>query len=144
MTILEVSFRDMEGNKIIERSIREKVRKLVEAFPGVGCCRITLEEQRKLQRPGKRYRIHIAMTLSEREFVAARESKESEIHELLARFLTDTFSRARRVLREHTKRSREGIETASDTQPRAGRETIPPEGTRFPGDDGRGETGCHA
>ncbi len=116
MTILEVSFRDMEGDRSVERSIREKVRKLVEAFPRIGFCRITLEEQQRRQRSGKRYRIHIAMTLPERDFVVARESKESEIHEPLARVLRETFSRARRVLREHTKRQRQEIGGPSDGQ----------------------------
>jgi len=114
MTILEVSFREMEGDKSVERTIREKVRKLVEAFPRIGICRITLEGRQRRQRSGKRYRIRIVMALPEREFVVAGESKGSEVCEPLTRVLADTFSRARRVLREHTKRLREEIEMASD------------------------------
>ncbi|MEN6615565.1 MAG: HPF/RaiA family ribosome-associated protein [Syntrophorhabdus sp.] len=114
MAILEVSFRDLEKNDSIERSIQDKMGKLEEMFPELNSARIALEQPQKHQRSGSPYRIRLHLTVPGKEYVVKRESGEGDMHVPINRVIADAFDAAERVLKDHSAKLRGKIKAPSE------------------------------
>ena len=114
MAILEVSFRDIEKNDGIDRSIRDNVGKLEEVFPELVSVRIAVEKPQKHQRSGNPYRIRVHMAVPGKEYVVKRESGEGDMHVPINRVIADAFAAARRILKDHSAKQRGEIKAPAE------------------------------
>ncbi len=114
MAILEVSFRDIEKNDSIERSIRDRVGKLEETSPELVSVRIAIEQPQKHQRSGSPYRVRLHVTVPGHEYVIKREPGEGDMHVPVNRVIADAFAAAKRVLKDHSAKQRGEIKAPSE------------------------------
>ena len=99
---VEISFKDVSRNSVIDSLIREKVVKLEKICVRMTSCRITVEQSQHHQRKGNPYRVVIEMMVPPgHEIVAGEQSNKGEA---LPSVIRKAFHAAQRQLKELTER----------------------------------------
>jgi len=114
--ILEVHYRNVEKTPSIEDLIQKKMTKLQQVSADVTSCRVSIEKPQQHQRAGNPYRVRLDLKAPGQEIVVTRESSKGDMHDSLAKVLTDGFTAARRQLREYMKRKQGEIKVHREQQ----------------------------
>ena len=92
---LQITARDFELSPAIEAVIKEKVEKLDKFYDRIIRFKVVLESPHRSKRKGRRYHVHIDISVPGEELVVRREP-----HEDLAVAIREAFEAAKRQLQE--------------------------------------------
>ena len=111
---LEITYRNVRKDNVIEALIFEKSSKLEQVCGYIAGCRIAIERPQKHQRSGSSYRVRLDITVPpSNELVVKREAGEGEMHEELSTVIRKVFGSARRKLRKYKEVQRGEVKTHS-------------------------------
>ncbi|QDU39784.1 Cold shock protein CspB [Maioricimonas rarisocia] len=120
MTIpLELSFRNLDHDPVIEEEIRGYVAKLEEFFDRITSCKVIVEAPHQRHRQGNLFQVRIRLAVPRTEIVVDRASGSSPAHEDLHVAVRDAFKSARRQLQDYVRKLRG--EVKSHEEPPQGR-----------------------
>ncbi|MBD3161343.1 MAG: HPF/RaiA family ribosome-associated protein [Candidatus Eisenbacteria bacterium] len=104
---LELSFRRVDMTDEIEELIRDQAGKLEQVHDSLVSCRVAVERDQKAPKRGNPYRVRLDIRVPPgQEIIVRRESSQGEIHEELTQVIRESFSSARRQLRELNEKQR--------------------------------------
>lgn len=113
---LEISYRNVQKNEVLDEFIRKQCATLGKVFYRISSCRIAVEKPQKHQRSGNPYRVRLAISVPPgHELVIRREVGEGEMHEALVSVVRKVFESARRRLNKHKEKQRAYITSPSHT-----------------------------
>jgi ribosomal subunit interface protein len=98
---LQITGRDVELTEAIEKSIRQKAKKLELFYDQIMRCRVVVEAPHRRQRKGVLYNVRIDIKVPDEELVVKKELNED-----LYVAIRDAFHSARRQLQDYSKRRR--------------------------------------
>ncbi|HTT08046.1 MAG TPA: HPF/RaiA family ribosome-associated protein [Gammaproteobacteria bacterium] len=99
---LEIDFRNIERTEALESALRKKVDKLEHFCDRITSCHVTLEAPHQHHHKGKRYQVHIRLSVPGKLLAVSHESGEQS-HEDAYVAIRDAFSAARRQLEDHVR-----------------------------------------
>jgi len=102
--ILQVHYGNVNKTLFIEDLIQKKVAKLQQVCADLISCRVSIERPQQHQRVGNPYRVRLDLKAPGQEIVTIRESSKGNMHDPLAKVITDAFTAARRQLKEYRER----------------------------------------
>ncbi|MFG0333022.1 MAG: HPF/RaiA family ribosome-associated protein [Maioricimonas sp. JB049] len=128
---LELSFRNLDHDPVIEQEIHGYVAKLEEFFDRIISCKVVVEAPHQRHRQGNLFQVRIRLAVPRSEIVVDRASGSSPEHEDLHVAVRDAFKSARRQLKDYVHKLRGEVKTHEE--PPQGRivRIIPDEGYGF-------------
>jgi cold shock CspA family protein/ribosome-associated translation inhibitor RaiA len=129
---LQVAFRNMDRDPMIEAEIARKAEKLEEFSNHITSCTVTVEAPHRHHQQGNLYRVRIHLSIPEHhEIVVDRQDGDRHAHEDVYVAIRDAFKAARRQLQDVVREMRGA--TKQHTPPAHGRITklFPLEGYGF-------------
>ena len=94
--ILQLHYGNVNKTPSIEDLIQKKVAKLQQVCADLISCRVSIERPQQHQRVGNPYRVDLDLKAPGQEIVIIRESSKGNMHDPLAKVITDAFTVARR------------------------------------------------
>ena len=101
---LQITGRDVELTEAIQKSIRQKAKKLELFYDQIMRCRVVVEAPHRRRRKGILYNVRIDIKVPDEDLVVKKELNED-----LYVAIRDAFDSARRQLQDYSKRRRGGI-----------------------------------
>jgi ribosome-associated translation inhibitor RaiA len=102
---LQLTFRNMDPDAVVEAEVREKAAKLEEFCNRITACHVTVEAPHRHHRQGGVYHVRIHLSLpAHRDVIVNQEPEIDRCHEELQVALRDAFKAARRQLQDATQR----------------------------------------
>ena len=104
---IELSFRDVDHDDIIEQKIRDHAEALERIHPRITSCRITVEKPQEHMQSGRPWRVRLDITVPHgNEIVVRKEPGKGNLHEPLSAVINSAFDAAERQLLELKERQR--------------------------------------
>ena len=99
---LQITFHDLAQSDAIEAEIRERAEKLERFHEHIIRCRVTVEPQGKHSHQGRRYDVHLDITVPAGEVIVARDHADEDVYVAIR----DAFDSATRQLEDLVRRRR--------------------------------------
>jgi ribosomal subunit interface protein len=99
---MQIVFHDLARSDAIEAEIRQKAEKLEQFHEHITRCRVTVETIAKHQHQGRRYNVHIDLTVPAGEVIVARDHSNEDAYVAIR----DAFDSAKRQLEDLLQRQR--------------------------------------
>jgi ribosomal subunit interface protein len=99
---VQVVFHGIEHSDAVEEHVRDMVAKLVRLHPRITGCRVTLALPHNHQQQGRRFDVHVELSVPGRELVVNRAPGQEDMYAALR----DAFDAARRQLDDHERAQR--------------------------------------
>ncbi len=104
---IQIDFQGMNADEAIRATVFKQVAVLDQRFGRITACRVVIKAPSERHRTGGLYEINIHLSLPQgREVDAGRTAVADERHADLPFAMNDAFKRARRRLRDHSRRMR--------------------------------------
>ena len=97
-----VVFRNLPHSAAIEAEVRKRAEKLAHFYERIQSSRVTIESTGKHQRQGRRYDVHVDVTVPGGEVIVSRDHS----HEDVFVAIRDALDSTRRQLEDHGHRER--------------------------------------
>jgi ribosome-associated translation inhibitor RaiA len=117
MQPLQITFRNIQPSKTIERLVRQKARKLEKIFDRIVKCHVTLGAQQHSHHKGNLYDAHIDVQIPGKSFAATSTRHDNQAHESLSSAVRHAFEAAGRQLHDYTESRREGPRPSIENTP---------------------------
>ena len=102
--ILQIHYGNVNKTSSIEDMIQKKVAKLQKVCADLISCRVSIEKPQQHQRVGNPYRVRLDLKAPGKEIVTIRESSKGDMHDPLAKVITDAFTAVQLQLKEYKER----------------------------------------
>jgi ribosomal subunit interface protein len=99
---LQITFHDLAQSDAIESEIHKRAEKLERFHEHIIRCRVTVEPQGKHSRQGRRYDVHLDITIPGGEVIVARDHSDEDVYVAIR----DAFDSATRQLEDLVRRQR--------------------------------------
>lgn len=109
---LQITFKNMETNEVIESEIRKRAKKLDKFFDHIMSCRVVVDLPHKRKVRGNQYDIRIDITVPGSEIAVTKSSPDPDAtHKDPHMAIKDAFSAAARQLEDFSRRIRGDVKT---------------------------------
>jgi ribosomal subunit interface protein len=112
---LQVTYRDLAPSQAVTAKIREKADKLERFYDRITGCRVVVEASHAHRHKGRRFHVHISLTVPDGELVVSRDHHDRPDHTDLYVAIRDAFDAAGRKLKAYARRRRGDVK-AHDAQ----------------------------
>jgi len=99
---LQVTFRNLTHSDAIEAEVRKRATKLEQFCDHITSCRVTVETVGKHQHQGRRYNVHVDLTVPGGEMVIAHNHSDEDVYVAIR----DALDAAKRRLEDLVRRQR--------------------------------------
>ncbi len=117
MQPLQITFRNVQPSKAIERLVRQKAQKLEKLFSRIIKFHVTLKTRNQQHHKGNLYDVHIDLYLPGRSFAVTSTQHGSTEHELLSMAVREAFEAAERQLQDHAGARRKEARSSTAIHP---------------------------
>ncbi len=108
---VQVTFRDVEPSRGIERAVRDKAAKLDQFYDRITSCRVVVAAPHRHHHKGRLYNVRIDLTVPGGELVVNRDNSQAAAHHDVHVAIRDAFDAARRRVQEYARRRRGEVKT---------------------------------
>jgi ribosomal subunit interface protein len=102
---VQITYRDVDQSDALDDKIRQKVEKLEETFDRMTSCHVVIEKPHGKHPHASRYAVHFGISVPGKEIMVKRDS-EDHVHEDVYIALKNSFSAARRQLKDYADKMR--------------------------------------
>jgi ribosomal subunit interface protein len=99
---VQIVFHGVDHSDAVEQHVRDEVAKLERLHPQVSSCRVTIGLPHNRQQQGKRFDVHIELSVPGKELVVNRAQGQEDMYVALR----EAFDTARRQLDDHARAQR--------------------------------------
>ena len=111
MDRVEVTFRNLQTTRWLEREIRDRAEKLETYCPRIIACRVLVGKPHRHNMNGSRYNVHIDIVVPGEEIAVShsphfRKQSEDGLRKDIRTVVRDAFAAAKRQLQDYARRRR--------------------------------------
>jgi Sigma 54 modulation protein / S30EA ribosomal protein len=111
MDRVEVTFRNLQTSRSLERDIRQRAGKLETYCPRIIACRVLIGKPHRYNMNGSRFNVHIDIVVPGEEIAVShsphfRKQSEDGLRKNIRTVVRDAFAAAKRQLRDYVRRRR--------------------------------------
>ena len=107
---LQISFRDIEPDEVIEKLIQRRTARLERRCDYLSSCRVVVERESRRHREGNAYHVRIDLTVPpSHELVVSKDPARTEKQDNLLLVIGRAFDAAQKQLKELVQKQRKGV-----------------------------------
>jgi len=110
---VQIAFRHLEPSPAVEERARHLAHELEHFSSSILRCRVTVDCPHKHQTHGRRFEVHVEITVPDRQIEVSRAHPDSDDHEDVYVALRDAFDAAKRQLQEYERIRRRDVKAHS-------------------------------
>jgi ribosome-associated translation inhibitor RaiA len=110
---VQIAFRHLDPSAAVESRARELARELEHFSSSILRCRVTIDCPHKHQTHGRKFEVHLEITVPDKQIMVSHAHPASDDHENLYMALRDAFDAAKRQLQEYERIRRRDVKAHS-------------------------------